>query len=533
MLAASIFNDVLGPIMRGPSSSHSAASVRIARLARELAGGCLQEVLIEFDSNGSLATTHESQGSDLGLFGGLLGWEPDDPRLPDGRETLEQQGVRVEIRIGDIGATHPNTYRLSVTGSAGKHVLVADSLGGGMIVVKEIDGQPMQLHGDYRVTLINGLDDHDVEQLKKDQPALIDIQLGSRWCVVQGPDFVDDAWCQARSLSAVRKLDRVLPVPSLPNMQLPFSSTEEMVQLVDPTTVPLSEFALRYETARSGWSEAKVLEMMNRIAGIMQVSIETGLAGTTYHDRILGNQSAGFRAAQSAGRLLEGGMVNRMILYVTALMEAKSAMEVIVAAPTAGSCGTFPGTCLAAAEEMNLDRDVCLRAMLGGGLIGVLVATRSSFAAEVGGCQAETGAGSAMAAASLVEMLGGNAAQSLHAASMALQNVLGLVCDPVANRVEAPCLGRNVSGATNAFASANMALAGFDSLIPFDQVLDAHRQISQSMPRELRCTALGGLSITPASKLIELRLHGARTATSSGCGCSPGSAACGSRPADS
>jgi L-serine dehydratase len=113
-----------------------------------------------------------------------------------------------------------------------------------------------------------------------------------------------------------------------------------------------------------------------------------------------------------------------------------------------------------------------------------------------------------MAAASLVEMMGGNAAQSLSAASLALQNVLGLICDPVANRVEAPCLGRNVAGASNAFVSANMALAGYDALIPFDEVLDAHRQISQSMPRELRCTALGGLSITPTSLAIEKRLCG-------------------------
>ena len=146
--------------------------------------------------------------------------------------------------------------------------------------------------------------------------------------------------------------------------------------------------------------------------------------------------------------------------------------------------------------------------MLSGGLIGVFVAIRSSFAAEVGGCQAETGAGAAMAAASLVEMMGGNAAQSLSAASLALQNVLGLVCDPVANRVEAPCLGRNVAGASNAFVSANMALAGYDALIPFDEVLDAHREISESMPRELRCTALGGLSTTPTSKAIENRLCG-------------------------
>jgi L-serine dehydratase len=121
-----------------------------------------------------------------------------------------------------------------------------------------------------------------------------------------------------------------------------------------------------------------------------------------------------------------------------------------------------------------------------------------------------------MAAAALVELAGGNAAQALSASSHALQNVLGLVCDPVANRVEAPCLGRNIAGAANALACANIALAGYDHLIPLDEVLDAHRQISENMARELRCTALGGLSITPTSKAIELRLLGG--GSSGGCG---------------
>jgi L-serine dehydratase len=214
-----------------------------------------------------------------------------------------------------------------------------------------------------------------------------------------------------------------------------------------------------------------------------------------------------------SGKLLDGGILNRAILYVTALMEVKSSMGVIVAAPTAGSCATFPATCLAAAEAVGASEEVTLRAMLAAGLIGVFVATRSSFSAEVGGCQAETGAGAAMAAAALVELAGGTAAQGLSAASHALQNVLGLVCDPIANRVEAPCLGRNIAGAANAIACANIALSGYDHLIPLDEVLDAHRAISENMARELRCTALGGLSITPTSKAIEARLCG-----SGGCG---------------
>jgi L-serine dehydratase len=181
-------------------------------------------------------------------------------------------------------------------------------------------------------------------------------------------------------------------------------------------------------------------------------------------------------------------------------------MEVIVAAPTAGSCATFPGALLATIDSIDASTDQSERALLTGGLIGVFVANRSSFAAEVGGCQAETGAGAAMAAAALVELAGGSAAQSLSAASQALQNVLGLICDPVGNRVEAPCLGRNVTGAATALSCANMAIAGYDHVIPFDEVLDAHRNVSELMARELRCTGLGGLATTPTAQRIELGL---------------------------
>jgi L-serine dehydratase len=255
---------------------------------------------------------------------------------------------------------------------------------------------------------------------------------------------------------------------------------------------------------------------MRRVLRVVEDGVARGLAGTEYPGRVLPRQSHRFAERLATGTMLEAGLLNRAILAVTALMEVKSSMGVFVAAPTAGSCGTFAGTCHAAAQLLRSDEDHTLRAMVGGGLVGVFVATRSSFAAEVGGCQAETGAGAAMAAAALVELAGGTAAQSLSAASHALQNVLGLICDPVANRVEAPCLGRNIAGAANAIACANMALAGYDHLIPFDEVLDAHREVSERMARELRCTALGGLSITPTSKAIEAKL--AKACGNGGCG---------------
>jgi L-serine dehydratase len=517
-LPPSIFNDVVGPVMRGPSSSHSAASVRIGRLARDLCGGTPDWVRIEFDTEGSLATTHESQGSDMGLFAGLLGWEADDERLPRSAAALQAAGVVLDLRIATLHDPHPNTYRLTVRRGGDEHALVALSTGGGMIEVIAIDGSAVTLYGDYAVTVLDVRDDgrSTVEALQAGD-RYDEVKLsgnGPPRVIVSAQQFVGDE--ELRRLPAVvraRRLAPVLPVRSRRGLAVPFLHAGEMVQRADPTRCKLSDFALEYECARGGLDQDAVLEQMRKILAIVRGGVRSGLLGTEYADRILPRQSHRFAAMLEQRQLLDGGILNRAILYVTALMEVKSSMGVIVAAPTAGSCATFPGTCLAAADTLGSSEPVILRAMLAAGLIGVFVATRSSFAAEVGGCQAETGAGAAMAAAALVELAGGTAAQGLSAASHALQNVLGLICDPIANRVEAPCLGRNIAGAANALACANIALAGYDHLIPLDEVLDAHRQISESMARELRCTALGGLSITPSSKAIEARLCG-----TGGCG---------------
>jgi L-serine dehydratase len=380
-----------------------------------------------------------------------------------------------------------------------------------MIEVLEVDGTPVSLRGDYAVTVLDvGDDGRATAHALRQRADLDEVEIAGDDPVrvfVRGQDFVSaEVLSGLPAVRRVRLLAPVLPVRSRKDLSVPFLHAGEMSARGDTLKRPLSEFALDYECARGGIGREEVFAQTRRILGIMRGGVREGLAGTDYPDRILPRQSHDFAERLESGQLLDGGLLNRAILYVTALMEVKSAMGVIVAAPTAGSCATFPGTCLAASEALEASEEATLRAMLAAGLIGVFTATRSSFAAEVGGCQAETGAGAAMAAAALVELAGGNAATALSAASHALQNVLGLVCDPIANRVEAPCLGRNVAGAANGLASANMALAGYDPLVPLDEVLDAHRQISENMARELRCTALGGLSVTPTSKALEVRL---------------------------
>jgi len=510
MNIVSIFNDVIGPVMRGPSSSHCAAALRIGRLARDLMDGEITEVLVEFDRAGSLPTTHESQGSDMGLFGGLLGWEADDERLPQSAKALVDAGIKLRIETVDVGDPHPNTYWLTLQNSREKNHLTAISTGGGMIEVISLAGIPLRMDGGYHETLIwtpKG------EKTKIDADEVIyhpcgDVQL----IQIKGADF---ASADDLNHHSIKKLSPVLPVPSRKDMRVPFTSCAEMLQRDGTKNTPLWQLGVEYERARGDFTEREVIEKMIAIVRILRKSIASGIAGTSYEDRVLHHQSGRFAEMMKAGRLLDGGALNRIILYVTALMEVKSSMGVIVAAPTAGACAALPGAVIAMAETMDLDEEQMAKAMLAAGLIGVFIATRWTFAAEVGGCQAEGGSAASMAAAALITLTGGTRDQAIAAASMAFQSMLGLICDPIANRVEAPCLGKNVMAASNALSCANMALAGFDPLIPLDEVIDAAKDVSARMPREHRCTSLGGLAITPTSLEIERKLASLQ---SKGCG---------------
>ena len=515
----SIFNDVIGPVMRGPSSSHCAAAARIGLLARALMDNYIESVQIEFDRTGSLATTHESQGSDMGLCGGLLGLEPSDDRLVQYKEEIRKAGIQVQIKTGLYGDAHPSTYRLTLINSKESHSLIAVSTGGGMIEVVDIDGHGVSMLGDLYETLVY-FDKNETSIVGKLAEVLSDkceirVLKGQKnqksFIRLKNHSPLDNAQIGAISLEdetiAVKILPPVLPILTPRKMEIPFGSCEQMFAYNRSRQLSLTELAIAYESARGGIGRDEIIAKMVEIVRTMKNSVRLGLAGTHYQDRILGCQSTLFSEKHQSGRLLDLGILNQIILYVTALMEVKSAMGVIVAAPTAGSCGGLPGAVLGAADVMGCDEKETAKIMLAAGMIGVFIAKSSTFAAEVAGCQAECGAGSGMAAAALVTLMGGSAEMAAAAASMALQNSLGMICDPVANRVEVPCLGKNVMAASNAVSCANMALAGYDPVISLDEVIRTMDKVGKSIPFELRCTALGGLSVTDTSKKIEEKLE--------------------------
>ena len=510
----SIFNDVIGPVMRGPSSSHCAASLRIARLCRDLMDENIKDVLIEFDPKGSLATTHKSQGSDMGLFGGFLGWEAFDERLPESEKYLVTAGINVSINILDIGATHPNTYKITLSNNKETRELIAISTGGGMIEVIAIDGVPVSIAGDYYETLIYCHDPDKVVQFIKASVLCDDIIIHKGKVIfvevktqVLLEESIYNDLLTMDGVFFIKCLKPVLPVMARKNMKVPFITSNQMLEYNSDKNKALWELAVDYESARGNISAGEVFEKMRGIIHIMENAIQSGLKGTHYVDRILGSQSLQFKQKLETDKLIGGETNNRTIMYVSAIMEVKSSMGVIVAAPTAGSCGALPGAIFGIAHSMHLSEDEMVKAMLSAGLVGVFIAAHATFAAEVGGCMAETGSGGGMAAAAIVEMKGGTLRQSIAAASLALQNSLGIICDPIGNRVEAPCLGRNVMAATNAISCANMALSDYEQLIPLDEVIETMKTVGDQIHHTLRCTNLGGLSITKAAKKIESMLE--------------------------
>jgi len=524
----SIFNDVLGPVMRGPSSSHMAAALRIGRVARNLMNDDLQFVKVEYDPNGALVTTHDGHGSDMGLFGGVLGFEAHDARLKDFKGELSRAGKEVDTQYVSYDAAHPSTYKLTLWNKNKSEMkeMLAISTGGGMIEIQEIEGAKVQMFGDFYETLIYLKPEIDVNNVKEIAQNFCEDSHVSQ--TAKGETLVniksskalpEDLILKIRELSLdVRILSPVMPILASKSVEVPFITIGEMLTFNEEKELSFPELAIAFESMRGGLSDSEVFEKMREIVHVMRNSVDTGLKGTDYNDRILPCQSVNFVKAMNSGGLIAGDIINKIISYVTAIMECKSGMETFVAAPTAGSCGACPGTVLAVADFLDKSEDEVVRAMFIAGMIGVFVQHKATFSAEVGGCMAECGTGSGMATAAIVYLAGGSLQQSIAACSMALQNSFGMTCDPIANRVEAPCLGKNIMAATNALSCANMSLAGYQHLIPLDEVLDAMNQVAGMIPHELKCTGKAGLATTPTALKIEESLGGATIASRLGCG---------------
>ena len=279
-----------------------------------------------------------------------------------------------------------------------------------------------------------------------------------------------------------------------------FKSAKELLELCRQEQCPISEIMLRRECVQGETTRDEVEHRMARALTIMRDSATQPLKNPTRSmGGLIGGEARKLAGHAAKGKAVCGEVLSRAITYAAAVLEVNASMGLIVAAPTAGSSGVVPGVLLAMQECYRISDSRLVDALFNAGAVGYLAMRNATVAGAVGGCQAEIGVASAMAASAAVELMGGAPEQCLDAASTVLMNMLGLVCDPVGGLVEYPCQNRNAAGAANALVAAEMALSGIPQLIPFDEMLDTMYSVGRRIPIELRETALGGCAVTASA----------------------------------
>ena len=287
-----------------------------------------------------------------------------------------------------------------------------------------------------------------------------------------------------------------------------FRNVAELVELAESKQVKIAEIMIQQEMELTGLSREEIIAKMDRNLTVMEQAVERGLKGVTSVSGLTGGDAVLLQKYIQSGKALSGNILLDAVSKAVATNEVNAAMGTICATPTAGSAGVVPGTLFAVKEVLNPTRMEMIEFLFTSAAFGFVVANNASISGAAGGCQAEVGSASGMAAASIVELAGGTPQQAAEAMAITLKNMLGLVCDPVAGLVEVPCVKRNAMGASNAMTAADMALAGITSRIPCDEVINAMFLIGQSMPSALRETAEGGLAATPTGRRLEAEIFG-------------------------
>lgn len=288
-----------------------------------------------------------------------------------------------------------------------------------------------------------------------------------------------------------------------------FRNAAELVEQAESQNLKISEIMIRMEMEESGKSREEIFEQMENNLQVMEQAVDRGTEeDVKSRSGLTGGDARLLQQYIEKGNTLSGPTLLDAACKAMATNEVNAAMGTICATPTAGSAGVVPGTLFALKEKLNPTREQMIRYLFTSGAFGYVVANNASISGAGGGCQAEVGSAAGMAAAAIVEMAGGTAQQSADALAIALKNMLGLVCDPVAGLVEVPCVKRNAAGASIAMMAADMSLAGIRSKIPCDEVIEAMYKIGQMMPTALKETAQGGLAATPTGRELEKKIFG-------------------------
>lgn len=529
-------SDIIGPIMVGPSSSHTAGALRIALMAHELMGRPPKEM--RFTLYGSFAHTYRGHGTDRALVAGLLGFRPDDLRIRDSFEIARAQGISFDFQADSkTKPRHPNTVDVWVRDAAGEVLSVrGESIGGGAARLTRVDGIKVEITGEYSAAIIYQQDMPGVLGFVASTLGDAGINIGNSTILRERkgglaynvlevdstiPDEVQQVLLKDPRVLRIRFIS-AFSLPEGAGAATPRYTPEEAQELFpkldyqDGTSILAHAYTCNISLGRAFLDREELLLAMqgkdmsgtyaylDRVLQVMRESVKAplehgmhtmgGLIGGEAH--ALMQLCAGDGESHPSDKLHQifSGVFPKAAAYAMAVLETNASMGRIVAAPTAGSAGVLPGVIAALSEAGDFSQEELRDALANAAAIGYIVTRNATVAGAEGGCQAEIGTASAMAASAATQLLGGSPQQCLAAAAIALTSLLGLVCDPVAGLVEEPCQKRNASAAANALVSCELALAGIHSTAFFDETVDALKRVGHSLPFELRETALGGIA---------------------------------------
>lgn len=523
--------DIIGPIMVGPSSSHTAGALRIARMVRNLLTDEPEQAT--FVLYGSFAHTYRGHGTDKALVAGLLGLHTDDLRVKESFELAKEEGLEFSFEPDpNTKVPHPNTVDVIVSDVSGNKVEARGvSIGGGAAELVRIDGINVHITGEFNSMIVR----------QKDQPGTLAHIAGTlgRAGINIGTSVLHRE-CIGGDAFTVLEIDEHVPAdviaeiltfPSIESVRfisadqghrllleekpamsveyalkqltvLDFKNAEELLSYCERNEVSISEASEQREyalLASKGFPEVMLDKYLERVLKVMKGAATRPVnKPLPSMGGLIGGEASKLRSLEESGQGLKDSLVALATRNALAVLETNATMGLIVAAPTAGSAGVIPAVLLALQEAYAFSDEALCKALKNATAIGAIIARNATVSGAEGGCQAEIGSAAAMAASAATELMGGTAQMCLTAAGDAIANMLGLVCDPIGGLVEAPCQKRNAAAAVNALSSTQMALAGIGGIVPFDEVVDAMYRVGRSIPYELRETALGGMATCPS-----------------------------------
>ena len=501
--------EVIGPVMVGPSSSGTAGMARLGFAAGKFLDEPLKALNLRFHPRN---TDYAGLRSHLGLIGGVLGLREYDPQLKNALDMAREQGIEVTAsRFSEPLPKSGLTVGFTMVQKSGAvRKVTGVSVGGGSIAIIGIDDFQVDLTSTAKHLFVwadNDVSEAITKALPGGSTVKQDEKQGKYLFYAEVPlDLDEDA--VTRQLGVTPHIGKTLFVEPfltfgyVPHQPL-FTTYEALMRLSEESGKTVAELAIDYEINRSGKTRQEIWDTMAQRLAYMRETVADGLSKDikTLFSFGTGIDGRKMLKAVQEKKTLGGNTLGRAIAKALATMEMDCSMNRVVAAPTGGSCGIVPGCLFTVQEDIGCSDDELVNALFVAAAAGVVMYYEgASFSGMGGGCQGEIGVSSAIAAAALAYLGGGNAKVICHAMALSMKNILGLICDRIGGSSEIPCIRRNGIGVANAFSGCDMALAGIESYVTPDEVIDALCNTQKLLPPQLR-GGYGGLGCTSASRI--------------------------------